>query len=134
MFKKERPEGYTTFNLMAVFAGTMMSIVISILGMAIIGIVFHLTTISERALPMITGGLFFLSVFLGAAFTARKAGGKALYHGVCAALVFFVLWWGTTFTYSSSNILSPVFFHKLLITFISGILGSFFGAITSADN
>ncbi|HAP93398.1 MAG TPA: TIGR04086 family membrane protein [Desulfotomaculum sp.] len=131
MLKKEKTGNSPSFDLSAVLAGILLSITIYFLGMITMGTVYHLATSSEDTLPWASAGLFFISVFLGAAFTARRAGRKALYHGICVALVFFMLAWVTIAVFSPLPVSSSILFYKLALALAAGALGSISGTITA---
>lgn len=113
-------------NWSAIFYGTMLSIIATIILMAIGGTVMYYTLFNERLIPVIGLGILFLSVFFGGLISARKAGRLGWLHGLGVGLVFLFL----TIIFNMfvpGGIFGFAVFKKVVAALIGGSLGGIWG-------
>ncbi len=87
MALKEERAGYGALSFSSVVKGALIALVITVLGSALLGVVYQTTGLAEKTLPGISVALFYLSVFVGSFWAARDAGSRGLLHGVLAAVL-----------------------------------------------
>ncbi len=90
---KQERTGHPLLNLSSVLKGVLVALIITILGCALLGVVYHVTSVTEKTLPLAATVLFYVSIFAGSASAARDAGCKGLLHGIGVAVVFVALAW-----------------------------------------
>ncbi len=117
----------SSFSFSSVIRGTVVGLVISVLGAAVLGLVFYFSNLSEQTLPLLGAIILFLSVFTGGVFAAQRAGNRGIYHGLAVGIVFFaVSWILTTLFFPGSAAVWDVA-RKLLITCAAGGFGGVLG-------
>lgn len=118
------PQG--SVNWTAIFYGTMLAIISSVILMAIGGTVMFYTVFNEQLVPVIGLGILFLSVFTGGLISARKAGKLGWFHGLGVGLVFLLL----TILFNifvPGGIFGFAVFKKIVASVIGGCLGGIWG-------
>lgn len=113
-------------NWTAIFYGTMLAIIATIIMMAIGGTVMFYTVFNERLIPVIGLGILFLSVFAGGLISARKAGKLGWLHGLGVGLVFLFLTILFNF-FVPGGIFGFAVFKKVVAALIGGSLGGIWG-------
>lgn len=111
----------------AVLRGTLAAVVISVLGSAVLGLVYYFTGLKEGTLPLLATGVFLLGVFVGGGMAAQYAGVRGLYHGLAVALAFFVISWLITGLLLPSPIILSGLLQKLLLCLGAGAVGGVLG-------
>ncbi len=117
----------TFLNWLAIIKGTLLSLAISILGGVVIGLVYYFADFTESSLPWLINGLFFLSVFLGAGWTAQQAKNKGIFHGLGVAMLFLLLALITAAVFFSFSISMAPLGLKLSLALAAGITGGMAG-------
>jgi putative membrane protein (TIGR04086 family) len=125
--KKETTSCYPPLNLNAVFKGLLAAIIITILGSALSGIIYHATALSEQTLPLVSSSLFYFSIFVGSIFAAREAGYKGLVHGIGVALLFVLFGWLLSNLFLHVKATFLVVLQKMIISLVTGALGGVLG-------
>lgn len=124
---KKETTGYPPLSFNAVLKGLMAALIITILGCAIFGVVYHVTALSEKTLPLTTGGLFYFSVFAGSLYAAREAGFKGLVHGIGVAVLFVIVGWFLAKAILHVNAAFFVVMQKTIVSCIAGAVGGILG-------
>jgi putative membrane protein (TIGR04086 family) len=119
-------------NWLAIIKGTLLSLAVSILGSVIIGLVYYFANFTESSLPWLINGLFFLSVFLGAGWTAQQAKNKGVFHGLGVAVLFLLLALITAAVFFSFSISMAPLGLKLILALAAGITGGMAGISLSS--
>ncbi len=116
----------SSLNWIAIFYGTLLAVITSIILIAIGGTVMYYTVFNERFIPVIGLGILFVSVFLGGFVSSRKSGKMGLIHGLAVGILLLII----TVLF---NILLPggIFgfpiFKKILASLVGGCLGGIWG-------
>lgn len=116
----------------AILRGTLAAVVISVLGSAVLGLVYYFTGLREGTLPLLAAGVFMLGVFVGGGIAAQYAGVRGLYHGLAVALAFFVVSWLITGLLLPSGIILVGLLQKLLLCLGAGAVGGVLGVSLAA--
>ncbi|MBF7083319.1 TIGR04086 family membrane protein [Desulfallas sp. Bu1-1] len=124
---REEKSGYFSFKLNAVFKGVIAALIITILGCTISGIFYHVTSLTEKTLPVTATSLFYLSIFLGSVFAAREAGCKGLLHGIAVALLFIVLGLLIAKAFLHMGVTSIMLLQKGFFSLMAGAVGGVLG-------
>lgn len=115
-----------SINWTAIFFGTMLAIITTIILMAIGGTVMYYTVFNEKLVPVLGLGILFLSVFAGGLTSARKAGKMGWMHGLAVGLVFLFLTILFNF-FLPGGIFGFAVFKKVVASIIGGCLGGIWG-------
>lgn len=115
------------FDFSAVFRGTILALVVSMLGAAFLGLFFYFLNTSETLMPSISVAILFISVFIGGMFSAYSAGNKGIYHGLAVGGLFFVFSWLLVVLLFPGSLAFGVMIQKLILTVIAGGLGGILG-------
>lgn len=113
-------------NWMAICYGTLLSVITSIILMAVGGTVMYYTVFNERMIPVIGLSILFLSVFTGGLISARKAGKLGWMHGLAVGLLFLAL----TIIFNlivPGGIFGFEVFKKITASVVAGCLGGIWG-------
>ena len=116
-----------SFSLNAIFKGVLAALIITVLGCALLGIVYYVTSISETTLPLVASILYYISVFAGSVMAARWAGGKGLVHGIGVALLFILLGWLIGHFLLQTTMVVGVSLQKTIIAILVGAVGGVMG-------
>jgi len=118
----------SAFSPGEVFRGTLLGLVVSLLGSVIIGAAYYYSSLSEHTLPWFSAGLYFCSILVGAWSAAWRAGNRGLIHGLAVALLFFAAsWLISTFLLPHLNVSSTPPYQKLPLALLAGALGGVLG-------
>ncbi|MDD2400820.1 MAG: TIGR04086 family membrane protein [Clostridia bacterium] len=110
-----------------VWKGLRRSITITIILGIIASILFQYTPLSERLLPSLSTFVYFISMFFGATLAARTAGRKGVIYGIIVSFLYFLIILFICLFVDHSLITLALFFKKLAIATISGVLGGIIG-------
>jgi len=88
---KEDKAGFGALSFAAIVKGVLIALIITVLGSALLGVVYQLTGVAEKTLPATSVALFYLSILIGSFLAARDAGSRGLLHGVVVAILFMLL-------------------------------------------
>lgn len=126
MSLKQERNSFGVLSFSAIIKGVLVALVITVLGSALLGVVYQSTTVAEKTLPVTSVILFYLSIIIGSFLAARDAGARGLLHGVVVAIVFMLL----------GLLLAGLFFdfkatagNMLLRSGLSGIAGAVGGVL-----
>lgn len=114
------------FNWKAVFYGTLLAVIASIILMAVGGTIMFYTVFNEQYIPVIGLAILSISVFVGGLISARKAGKFGLAHGIGVGLVFLLL----TILFNIAvpgGIFSFAILKKIIASLVAGSLGGIWG-------
>lgn len=126
-FLKNDSSNSLVFNFPAVLRGTVIALIVSILGAAALGLVFYFSNLSEKIMPLAAVGVLFLSVFIGGLLAAYNAGNRGIYHGLAVGFAFFVASWLLVVLFFPGNTVFLSVLQKFLVTAIAGGLGGILG-------
>ena len=118
------PQG--SINWLAIFFGTLLSLIVSIILMGIGGTVMYYTVFNERLIPVIGLAILFLSIFTGGVISARKAAKLGWLHGLAVGLIFLVI----TILFNVAvpgGIFGFAVFKKVVAAIVAGSLGGIWG-------
>jgi len=121
------PTGNQAFNFPAVLRGTVVALVVSILGAALLGILFYFFNFSEKFLSPVSGVVLFLSVFSGGLLAAHRAGNRGIYHGLAVGIVFFAVSWLLVTLFFPGNTVFLNVLQKLAVIIMAGGMGGVLG-------
>ena len=91
MALKEDRAGFGALSLSAIIKGVLIALVITVLGSALLSVVYQMTGVAEKTLPGTSVALFYLSILIGSFLAARDAGSRGLLHGLVVAILFMLL-------------------------------------------
>lgn len=114
-------------NAGAVLKGLTAALVITVTGCALMGTVYHLTSLSEESLPQTSASLFYLSIFAGSIVASREAAYKGLLHGIMVALMFVLVSWLVAKFFMGHGVSFIYTIQKALISIVSGAIGGILG-------
>ncbi len=126
-FPPSNQPGNQFFHYRSMFNGTLITLIISILGGALLGIAFYFTNLSEETLPWLSYLLLFIGIFCGGAVAAKKAGNRGLYHGLGVGIFYFLFLLLLALFFLPSHIAFIPLILKLLTSLIGGALGGILG-------
>lgn len=110
----------------AVLKGILTAVAVSLILSAIIGVVYHFSSITGAAIPWLTVVILAVGAFSGALITGKDVGNKGLYYGLATGLVFFlVILLAAKLFMPGQSALGIV--YKLLITAAAGTVGGIIG-------
>ena len=89
VLKEERT--VRTLKFSSVVKGALAALALTVLGSAITGAAYQLTSVAESTLPATSTALFYFSIMAGSFIAARDAGARGLLHGVAVALLFLLV-------------------------------------------
>lgn len=91
MSLKEDRAGFGALSFSAITKGVLIALVITVLGSALLSVVYQMTGVAEKTLPATSVVLFYLSILIGSFLAARDAGSRGLLHGIVVAILFMLL-------------------------------------------
>lgn len=115
------------FSLNAIFKGLLAALIIAVLGSALLGFVYYVTSISETTLPLASSILYYISIFAGSVMAACWAGGKGLVHGISVALLFMLSGWLIGHFLLHTTLTAGVSLQKAVISCLAGAVGGVLG-------
>ncbi len=127
MVLKDERMVYPVLNVSAVLRGVLAALVLTILGSALLGVVYQLTNLSEKTLPATATVLFFTSIVIGSFIAARVAGVKGLLHGVVVAVLFLLLGWLIAVVFFDFKAVAGNMFAKGGLSLLAGAAGGVLG-------
>ncbi|MCF8010062.1 MAG: TIGR04086 family membrane protein [Clostridiales bacterium] len=123
--------GNVSLSFMSVFKGTFISLVVSVLGASIAGLVFYFFSVSEKIIPWISTGVLSISVFIGGVWAAYSASNRGIYHGLIVGILFFIISWLLGLLFFPGTIVLLCSLQKLVLTGMAGALGGIIGVGSS---
>ncbi|HBX22751.1 MAG TPA: TIGR04086 family membrane protein [Desulfotomaculum sp.] len=91
MSLKDDRAGLGALNFSAITKGILIALVITVLGSALLSVVYQMTGVAEKTLPATSVALFYVSILVGSFLAARDAGSRGLLHGIVVAILFMLL-------------------------------------------
>ncbi|KAF1084673.1 hypothetical protein SPSYN_02452 [Sporotomaculum syntrophicum] len=125
-FKNEKTTS-SPLSLNAIFKGLLAALIITVLGSALLGIIYYVTSIGETTLPLTSSILYYISIFAGSVLAARWAGCKGLVHGIGVALLFMLLSWLIGHFLLHTSLTAGVSLQKAVISCLAGAVGGVLG-------
>lgn len=114
-------------NFSAIYKGTLVTLVISLILSILVGIIYYLSSLSESTLPWMASGILCLSVFIGGGLAANWVGAKGLYHGLGVGVVYFILVWLVAGLFLPGSVSLVGFASKLAMSLAAGSIGGVLG-------
>ncbi|WP_027363679.1 TIGR04086 family membrane protein [Desulfotruncus alcoholivorax] len=111
----------------AVLKGLVAALIITVIGCALMGTAYHLTSLSEASLPRTSASLFYFSIFAGSIVAAKEAAYKGFLHGVMVALMFVLISWLVAKFFMGLGVGFIYTIKKALISIVSGAIGGILG-------
>ncbi|MCG9967634.1 TIGR04086 family membrane protein [Pelotomaculum terephthalicicum JT] len=109
-----------------VVKGILFALSIALLLSLCAGLIYHLSPLSEKTLPLLAAIILASGAFGGSLTAGRQAGNKGLYHGLAVGLLFFIVVWAAAALFVPGQAGLNIF-YKLLIILGSGTIGGVFG-------
>ncbi|KJS10843.1 MAG: hypothetical protein VR67_16225 [Peptococcaceae bacterium BRH_c8a] len=91
MSLKDDRAGLGALSFSAITKGILIALVITVLGSALLSVVYQMTGVAEKTLPATSVALFYVSILIGSFLAAREAGSRGLLHGIVVAILFMLL-------------------------------------------
>lgn len=126
-FKRPEPARPSTINFNAIAKGTVVTLVISVTGSALLGILYYFTGLSEQTLPWSATVMLFISILFGGGTAAKNAGNKGLFHGAGVGILYFLLIWIIAAIFLPSQVAFFPLLLKLALALAGGALGGIVG-------
>lgn len=114
------------FNVGAVVRGIFFALTIALLLSIGTGLVYHLSSLSEKSLPLSAAIILASGAFGGSLTAGRQAGNKGLYHGLAVGLLFFIVVWAAAALFVPGQAGLNIF-YKLIIILSCGTIGGVVG-------
>lgn len=113
-------------KLKSILRGIVVALALSIVFSIVAGMLYHITTLTDRSLPWFAAAVLAASSFLGSASAGRNAGSNGIYHGAAVGIVFFVVVWiaGSFFLAGAAGL---GFVYKFMAAALAGALGGMVG-------
>jgi len=124
---KNEKTTYSPFSLSAIFKGVLAALIITVLGSALLGIIYYFTPIGEKTLPMTSSIIYYVSIFAGSVLAARWAGCKGLLHGIGVAVIFLLLSWLIAHLLLHNAAVNGALLQKMIISCLTGAIGGILG-------
>lgn len=124
---KNEKTTYPPLSLSAILKGVLAALIITVLGSALLGIAYYVTSLGEKTLPLTSSIVYYLSVFVGSVLAARWAGYKGLIHGIGVAVVFILLAWLIGHFLLQNAVATGVAVQKVIISCLAGAVGGILG-------
>lgn len=118
--------GKKTFDLNSALLGTVLAVIVAALLIVLGGTTLYFSPATEKWIPAVGLLIFFLSIFSGSFFAAKKAGTKGLFHGLGVGMMFFLICI-LLGVFMDADILGLAFGKKFVITLLAGSLGGIWG-------
>ena len=115
-----------SISFTAIIKGFAFALVFSVVLSMGAGVVYHLSSVSEKTLPWLAASILALSCFGGSLAAGKEAGNRGLYHGLSVGIFFFIaIWLAAGLLMPGQAVLG--IFYKLLIALSAGALGGVVG-------
>ncbi|WP_049771639.1 TIGR04086 family membrane protein [Thermincola potens] len=114
------------FNFNSTFLGTALAFIVAVLLIVVSGTILYFSPATDKWIPASGLLIFFLSVFSGSFFAAKKAGTKGLFHGLGVGVLFFVLSL-IIGLFLGAEIMGLAIGKKLITALLAGSLGGIWG-------
>jgi len=114
------------FSVGAVLRGIIFALSIALLLSVCAGLVYHLSSLSEKTLPWSAAIILASGAFGGSLTAGRQAGNKGLYHGLAVGLLFFIAVWAAAALFIPGQAGLGII-YKLIIIISCGTLGGIVG-------
>ncbi|MFZ5632217.1 MAG: TIGR04086 family membrane protein [Bacillota bacterium] len=115
--------------LPAIFRGSAMAVIVSLIGILFLGIIYHFTGLMESTLPLIASIILLVSVFCGGFSASRQSGAKGLFHGLGVGIVIFFLIWILMGVFLPAGVAFIPLIQKFFICLVGGSLGGIAGVL-----
>lgn len=126
-FKMPEPVRTSSINYNSIIKGTVVTLAISIMGSALLGMAFYFTGLPESVLPWTAYLMLFAGVLCGGAVSAKSSGSKGLFHGIGVGVLYFLLIIVISFLFLPSQLTFLAVLLKLVITLAGGAVGGILG-------
>lgn len=113
-------------RLTSILRGVLVALALSIVFSLAAGMLYHITSLTDRSLPWFAAAVLAASSFFGSASAGRTAGINGIYHGAAVGIVFFVVVWiaGSFFLAGAAGL---GVIYKFVTAAFAGALGGMVG-------
>ena len=115
------------FNLKAVFSGTLISLIITVILIFILGLIYYFSSISESVVNLLIFAISIISVFSGGFITSKNVSVRGFFYGLITAVFYFIIILAVGFIINKSFFLSANIITTLAGGLCAGILGGILG-------
>lgn len=116
-----------SIDFKAIYQGTLLSFYISLFFIIVIGLIMYYSNLSENWLSFADSTIFVVSAFIGGFSAAKKAGYKALYHGLGVGILYIAIALALTMIFIPTSFDLMVFSKKLFYSLAASALGGIAG-------
>ena len=120
-------------SIKKIFTGTFLSLLISLILVAILAVVVYFSNISDRAVTSVIFAISCLSVFFGALILAKNIESRGLLNGLILSGVYFAILFVVSLLANGSVALSFGNILRLLSILATGSLGGILGINTKKE-
>ena len=107
--------------------GALISLVMTLILVLVISVVYYVTDIGDNLCGILVFAAGAVSSFAGGMYSARKAGGNGLLHGLLTALIYLVILYLSSFIIAGSHASFARILTLLIAGSCAGMLGGIFG-------
>ncbi|AQS59115.1 TIGR04086 family membrane protein [Desulforamulus ferrireducens] len=125
--RKPETPGTPVLHFSSIYRGTLVALGLSLILSTLAGLCYYFTSLSENTMPWAAAIILFLSVAIGGAYAAKRAGTKGLFNGLGVGVATFILIWILVGFFLPGNVLFMGALGKLTLTLVAGGLGGTLG-------
>ena len=114
-------------NLKAVFSGSLISLILTVILIFICAIIYYFSNISQNVVNLIIFFIAILSVFWGGFITSKNVSSKGFLYGLMTAVFYFIIIIAAAFIINKNFSLSANILTMLGGGICAGILGGTLG-------
>lgn len=115
------------FNLKAVFSGSLISLILTVILIFICAIIYYFSNINQNVVNLIIFFIAILSVFSGGFITSKNVSSKGFLYGLMTAVFYFIIIIAAAFIINKNFSLSANILTMLGGGICAGILGGILG-------
>ena len=115
------------FNLKAVFSGSLISLILTVILIFICAIIYYFSNISQSVVNLIIFFIVILSVFWGSFITSKNVSSRGFLYGLMTAVFYFIIIISAAFIINKNFSLSGNILSMLGGGICAGILGGILG-------
>lgn len=107
--------------------GAVISLVMTLALVLIISLVYYFTDISDNICGILVFAAGAVASFTGGLYSAKKAGGNGLVHGLLSSLIFLIILYAASSVITGCRAASTRMITLLIAGSCAGMLGGIFG-------
>jgi putative membrane protein (TIGR04086 family) len=107
--------------------GTIMAIIISIILLAIYGVILAYTALSESTMPIFVTAITIISITASAIYVSAKVDSKGWLNGAIAGLIYMVVLFLISLLFKTGTVIEKGIIVKIFIGFLVGGLAGMIG-------